>query len=106
MWITDLRHFLDTDGAFPAGRAGKIGAYFSEIVQAATSEAAGAWGLSEIRCRRRPAHRRCMGWIGVRLRDAPPAVDWECSRCGDDGIISGWEGTRWDLRPGGRLKIM
>ena len=98
MWITDIQHFLGPDGAFPEGRAGKIGAYLGEIVRAATSQAVGAWGFSEIRCRRRPSHRRCTGWIGVRLTDAPPAVEWECSICGDAGIISGWERTRWDLR--------
>jgi hypothetical protein len=32
------------------------------------------------------------------LTDAPPAIEWECSSCGDADIISGWEGTRWDLR--------
>jgi hypothetical protein len=38
------------------------------------------------------------GTVGVRRTETSPAVEWECSECGDDGIISGWEGTRWDLR--------
>ena len=26
-------------------------------------------------------------------------VSWRCGNCGDNGTISGWQGTRWDLEP-------
>lgn len=97
MWVTDLRHFLDTDGTLVEGRARRIAIYLSEIVQAATLRAVGGWSLSEVRCRRRPGHKRCTRRVGVRRTEAPPAVEWECSGCRDGGTISGWEGTRWDL---------
>lgn len=106
MWVTDLRHFLDDNGALIKGRPRSLAAYFAEIVQAATPRIVGAWSLSEVRCRRRPGHKPCTGRIGVRLTDMPLAVEWECPECGDAGIISGWEGTRWDLRPRGRLQLM
>jgi hypothetical protein len=31
--------------------------------------------------------------------DIPPAIEWQCTSCGDDGVISGWEGSPFDLRP-------
>lgn len=33
----------------------------------------------------------------VRL-DVPPSIEWWCSACGDDGVVSGWEGSPFDLR--------
>src|SRR5438132_8839642 len=102
MWVTNLRHFLDDTGALIESRPGRIAAYFAEIVQIATPRMVGAWSLSEVRCRRRPGHKLCTGRIGVRLTDTSLTVEWECPECGDAGIVSDWEDTRWDLRPRGR----
>jgi hypothetical protein len=30
--------------------------------------------------------------------DLPAIIDWRCSACGDEGVISGWEGSYFDLR--------
>lgn len=30
--------------------------------------------------------------------DLPPTIDWRCSACGDEGVISGWEDSYFDLR--------
>jgi len=27
-----------------------------------------------------------------------PSIEWRCTACGDEGIISGWEGSVFDLR--------
>jgi len=26
-------------------------------------------------------------------------IEWQCTACGDDGVIRGWEGSVFDLRP-------
>ncbi len=31
--------------------------------------------------------------------DVPPSIEWKCTSCGDDGVISGWERSPFDLRP-------
>jgi hypothetical protein len=28
----------------------------------------------------------------------PAPIEWRCSSCGDEGVISGWEGSYCDLR--------
>ena len=30
--------------------------------------------------------------------DLPAPIDWQCSACGDEGVISGWEDSPFDLR--------
>ena len=43
-------------------------------------------------------------WLGdgdLALRidpDLPARIEWRCDWCGDEGVISGWEGTYFDLR--------
>ena len=51
-------------------------------------------------CRRRPGHRPCPGLIAVLRTEIPPSVEWRCVSCGDEGAISGWERSPFDLRPG------
>jgi hypothetical protein len=29
----------------------------------------------------------------------PPAIEWRCTSCGDDGVIRGWGQSPYDLRP-------
>ena len=31
--------------------------------------------------------------------DVPPAIEWQCTACGDEGLIRGWERSPFDLRP-------
>ena len=31
--------------------------------------------------------------------EVPPSIEWKCTSCGDDGVISGWERSPFDLRP-------
>lgn len=83
---------LDEDAGRPRG------AYFSRIVEAATSSAVrGREFITTVRCRRRPARRGCQGRITVMLTDVPSRLDWWCSCCGDGGVIANWRCTPWDL---------
>ena len=51
-------------------------------------------------CRRRPGRRRCPGEIHAGFAEDPREITWICPRCGDNGLIQGWRGTRWDRSPG------
>jgi hypothetical protein len=31
--------------------------------------------------------------------DVPPSITWHCTSCGDEGVISVWERSPYDLRP-------
>ena len=49
-----------------------------------------------IRCRRRPKKVPCTGVIESELHPEGNELRWWCPVCGDNGLISNWEGTRWD----------
>ena len=97
MLVTDLRHFLDLPVDTP-GPARRLAEHLSSIVGAATAGDAQAAWQSALPCRRRPAHRRCPGQLIVLQTEPGVPIRWECSVCDDDGIISNWEDSPFDLR--------
>jgi hypothetical protein len=102
MLVSDLRHFLDERGsiAIPDGPGRALAEQLAAIVAYATSEP-----MDEVQegvpCRRRPARRPCGGIIGAYANPETAQVIWRCPKCGDRGVISGWENTLWDCREGG-----
>lgn len=97
VFVSDLRHFLDMPDDAPAP-ARRMAGHLSRIVEAGTASPAGEPTESSLRCTRRPARRPCAGLIEVVRLEVPPAIEWWCPVCGDDGVISGWEGSPFDLR--------
>lgn len=97
MFVSDLRHFLDMPDDAP-GPARKMAEQLGNVVRAATAAEAGAAWVSALPCRRRPGRRPCPGRIAVFRPDLPARIEWRCTSCGDEGVISGWEGTYFDLR--------
>lgn len=93
MLVADLHHFLDLPDDVP-GPARRLAEQLANIVRAATAGA--AWETA-LPCARRPARRACPGRVIVaRPPDGP--IRWQCSACGDEGVISNWEDTPFDLR--------
>jgi len=97
MLVADLNHFLDLPESTP-GPARRLAERLSSIVQAATAGDAGTSWISALPCPRRPDHRPCAGRTIVYRPEPPAPIQWQCSVCGDDGLISSWEGTPYDLR--------
>jgi len=97
MYVTDLQHFLDMPPDAP-GPARRLAEHLRGIVRAATAgDAQVAWE-SALPCRRRPANRRCPGRLIVQRGEPGSPIAWRCSTCGDDGVISNWEESPFDLR--------
>jgi hypothetical protein len=97
MLVADLHHFLDLSPDTP-GPARRLGEHLANIVAAATAgDAHTAWETA-LPCRRRPANRRCPGRIIVIYTQQETSISWRCSLCGDDGTISNWAGSPFDLR--------
>ena len=95
--VTDLHHFLELPEDTP-GPARRLAAQLSNIVRTATGGDAGVAWMSALPCRRRPAQRPCTGRVIV-LRSEPEApIQWQCSVCGDEGAISNWQDSPYDLR--------
>lgn len=97
MLVTDLSHFADMPEDTP-GPARRLAEHLSNIVRAATAGDAGTAWESALPCRRRPAHRRCPGRMIVLRTQAGAPIRWQCSICDDEGVISNWEDSAFDLR--------
>jgi hypothetical protein len=97
MFVADLRHFLDIPDDVP-GPARKMAEQLGFVVRAATAGDAGVPWVSALSCRRRPGNRPCAGHIAVFRADLPAPIEWRCTGCGDEGVISGWEDSPHDLR--------
>jgi hypothetical protein len=98
VFVSDLRHFLDMPEDVP-GPARRMAEHLTLIVRAATAGQGGQPWVSALPCRRRPGRRPCPGHFALYRADVPPSIDWRCTACGDDGVIRGWEGSVFDLRP-------
>ncbi len=97
MLVADLQHFLDLGPDTP-GPARKLAEHLAGIAAAASAGDAHTQWESALPCRRRPANRRCPGRINVVCAQPDQPIGWRCSHCGDDGTISNWAGTIYDLR--------
>jgi hypothetical protein len=97
VFVSDLRHFLDLPADAPAP-ARRMAEHLTLVVRAATAGEGGQRWVSALTCTRRPGRRPCPGHIGVVRRGVPQAIEWWCTSCGDEGVISGWQGSPFDLR--------
>ena len=98
MLVSNLNHFLDLSDDVPAP-ACRLAQHFGSIVRAATAgERVGDRWTSALPCRRRPGHRPCPGRITIARPDPPAPIGWQCSVCADEGVISNWEDSPYDLR--------
>lgn len=97
MFVPDLRHYLDMSEDAP-GPARKMAEDLGSTVKAATAAKTVSTWETALPCRRRAGNRPCPGHIVVFRPDLPATIDWKCSACDDEGVISGWEGSYFDIR--------
>ncbi len=102
VFITDMTHFEGLPPDLADGPAGRIARYFGSIVSVASVSPVCIWVNSVLQCRRRPGKRICTGHIQVFRTDVWGPVEWHCSQCDDQGVISNWKDTDWDLSPWSR----
>ena len=96
--VTDLHHFLNLPHE-TLGPARRLAEQLGYIAQAATAGDAGIAWETALPCRRRPANRACTGRMIVERTEPGAPIRWQCTSCGDAGVMSNWEDTPFDLRP-------
>lgn len=98
-WVVNLRHYLNQDGSIgiKSGSGRRLAEHFAAIVQETSGDIDGEGSFAKVRCRRRPMRKPCAGEIESYIDPEDDAIVWRCPACGDNGAISGWEGTLWDL---------
>jgi ribosomal protein L37AE/L43A len=98
MYITDLRHFLDQNGAIsPVRGPAKAMAQFQADVVAHASDVTQQPLVA-------PNCIKCRKAVVVADLARDEAVVWSCPKCGAEGRISNWQGSLWDLRDRPRPK--
>ena len=93
--VSDLRHYLDMPEDVP-GPARRLAAQLGAIVRAGSARPVGTSATSGVGCTKRPGRRPCDGFIMV-FRHGNGEIAWACDVCGDEGVITGWEGSPTDV---------
>ncbi|WP_291323035.1 hypothetical protein [Desulfonatronospira sp.] len=101
-WKVNMQEYLDEKGFQDPcmSRSSSIMAgYFGRIVWVATRDATFGPVFSDIFCRRRPHRYPCRGRLEIIYVDylSNGQIYWRCPSCSDKGIITGWEGSCWDM---------
>src|SRR5205823_12382151 len=101
MYVTDMRHFAGMDELVGPqfAPAKRFAAYLGGVVSAATAHLPGEVIATGLACHRRPGHKPCPGKLLARRAETPAQIEWACPACSEEGVISGWEGSPWDLSP-------
>ena len=98
MWVINIQHWLDETKSGPAVPQLSLKVKkLSEIITYATSIAVGIQTESIPKCWRRPKRKHCEGELDIDLDQADRHIHWRCVKCGDEGVVSGWEGLIWDM---------
>jgi hypothetical protein len=97
IFITDMTHFEGIPPGPSHEPARRIAQFFGAIVSAASVSPADKLIEAALFCRRRPGRIRCPGHLQIRRDRVSGVISWHCSRCDDQGEISNWEGTSWNL---------
>jgi hypothetical protein len=97
-WYSDATHFMNESGelADMPGPATSIAVFLRSVVGWVTMRHALNAEETNVTCRRSPGQRRYAGEIGAYLLPDTGQIIYMCPECGDNGVITGWEGTSWD----------
>lgn len=92
-----MTHFLDESGNIPKQmpkEARELASFFALLIDITTKNIPSTLTSTNIRC----FENGCDGLIKSEFLKANDEIHWVCSKCQNEGRISGWQGTKWDNR--------
>jgi hypothetical protein len=100
MMVTNIQHFLDDNGEVPdlPPEAQELLSFLAAVVQAATITYGQPMTLLEDLGHPVIGGTSCTGNLEVWVYAESNEIGWECLECGEEGIVTDWEGTAWDRR--------
>lgn len=95
--ISDLTHFLEPNGdvAKLPDEAQKLFEFLSAIVGEVSHDIEEPIIETELNCRKYSDPSYCSGQIDAWYND-DCFIEWHCSDCNDNGVISNWRNSHWD----------
>jgi hypothetical protein len=97
MFITNMTHFLDETMNIPKQipkEAREMAGFISLVIDESTKRLSTTVIDTGIRCFK----KKCFGNINAELLVENDTIHWWCTKCKNEGTISGWQNTRWDNR--------
>ena len=95
MYISNITHFLNESGDIPKQipeEARELASFLALVVDTTTKRNNPFLSSTEIRC----FIDNCEGIIESELVKTKKEIHWICPNCQNEGIISEWQGTKWD----------
>lgn len=101
-WVTDISQLFDELGdiAPVSGTSLRFTEYLLSIISL-ISHPVPVPEERNVTCSRRPHKIRCKGLIEGHIDPNTKSIVWRCPICGDNGIITNWQGTLWDMSDAG-----
>ena len=97
MYISNMTHFLDDKGNIPKEmpkEARELASFFALVVDTTSKNNPFTLTTTDIRC----FEKGCQGLIKSEVLKESNEIHWVCSKCPNEGRISGWKLTKWDNR--------
>lgn len=96
-FITNITHFFDHNGEISElpDEAKQLLEFLSAIISDVSNEIEEPIVCTDIKCRESSGMALCTGEIEAWHND-DDYIEWHCSDCNDNGLISHWRKTRWD----------
>jgi hypothetical protein len=94
MYISDMRQSDDNTGGILKSvpkEAREISAFFSRVNDETIKTMPSKLTSTGIKCFR----KRCTGIISSEVDLDNNEIYWKCSKCRNNGTITGWQGTKW-----------
>lgn len=98
-WMSDLTHFLDENGLPPVDAPQELHealGFFVAVTQAGSSHLDNNQFCSTVLCRNDRSSKPCGGHLMISRRP-DGVIHWHCPKCREQGYISNWQGTTYDL---------
>ena len=97
MYISNMMHLLDETGNIPkqtSCEAQELASFLALVIDTTTKNNPFTLTQTEIRC----FEKGCKGFIKSEVMKDNNDIHWVCSKCENEGRISGWKLTKWDNR--------
>ena len=97
MLISNMTHILDETGNISKqlpSEASELASFLALVIDITTKNSPFTLTQTEIRC----VEKGCKGFIKSEVRKDNNDIHWVCSKCENEGRISGWKLTKWDNR--------